>query len=80
MKWRLLLASDHNCNQGPRFDSLEEAIKGIHETLKQLTDLLISKAESDTKLTGTYRCLSYAHNNAGAAGYPVTRYQKISMT
>jgi hypothetical protein len=48
--------SDHSsCSQGPRFDSLEEAIKGIHETLKQLTDLLISKAESDTKLTGVIK-------------------------
>lgn len=49
------MSDNHSCTQGPRFDSLEEAIKGIHETLKQLTDLLISKAESDTKLTGVIK-------------------------
>ena len=42
--------TDHTCNQSTRFDSLEEAIKGIHETLKQLTELLVAKAASDTKL------------------------------
>lgn len=39
-----------------------------------------TQPRSSTTLTGTYRCLGYAHNNAGAAGYPATLYQKISMT
>jgi chromosome segregation ATPase len=44
------MSNNHYCNQGPRFTSLEEAIKGIHETLKQLTELIISQAKANTKL------------------------------
>lgn len=39
-----------------------------------------TQSRSSTTLTGTYRCLGYAHNNEGAGGYPATLYQKISMT
>ena len=39
-----------------------------------------TQPRSSTTLTGTYRCLGYAHNDAGAEGYPATLYQKISMT
>lgn len=49
------LLADHNCNQGPHLASLEDAIRGIHEALKQLTDLMTAKAESDTKLTGVIK-------------------------
>lgn len=42
---------NHYCTQDHRFDSLKESIKDIHDTLKQLTNLLIAKAETDTKLS-----------------------------
>lgn len=45
------VVNDHPCNQGPRFDSLEHSLEGIHETLKALTKLIIDQAASDTKLS-----------------------------
>jgi hypothetical protein len=42
--------NDHSCNQGARFDSIERTLGDIHETLKALTDLIISQAKADAKL------------------------------
>lgn len=42
--------SDHTCNQGARFDNIERTLGDIHETLKKLTDLLISQAQAQVQI------------------------------
>lgn len=37
-----------------------------------------TQPKSSATMLGTWRCLGYAHNNAEAAGYPATLYQRIS--
>ena len=44
------MSDNHYCNQGARFDTIDRAIRDIHETLKTLADLIVSQAKVDTKL------------------------------
>lgn len=44
------MSDNHSCNQGARFDSIDRALRDINETLKALTDLIVSQAKADTKL------------------------------
>ncbi len=44
------MSNDHYCNQGARFDTIDRNLTVIHETLKQLTDLIISQTKANTKL------------------------------
>lgn len=37
-----------------------------------------TQPRSASTMTGTWRCLGYAHNNAAAPGYPATLWQRIS--
>lgn len=40
----------HKCNEGRRFDRLEQSLEAIQKTLATLTDLLISKATTDVRV------------------------------
>jgi len=44
------MSDNHSCNQGARFDSIERTLADIHETLKKLTDLLISQAQTQVQI------------------------------
>jgi chromosome segregation ATPase len=44
------MSDNHYCNQGARFDTIDRNLAGIHETLKQLTELIISQAKANTKM------------------------------
>lgn len=44
------MSDNHYCKQEARFDTIDRTLSDIHETLKALTDLIISQAKTDTKL------------------------------
>ena len=40
----------HQCNEGRRFDCLEQNLEAIQKTLATLTDLLVAKATTDFRV------------------------------